>query len=81
MIHLSNQRDVTERVPNGKWRDCARKPETLRYMVMDDDFAVETSAGTLSMRKGDVLMESATGKIYALTAEDFGRCYSDKDSE
>lgn len=46
-------------------------------MVVDsDDFAVETLAGTLSMRRDDVLMESANGKLYALTAEDWRRCYT-----
>ena len=77
MIHLSHLRDVTERVPNGKWRDCDRKPEKLRYMVMDERFAVETEGGTLSRGKGDVLMEGGDGQLYSLTIEDWARCYGD----
>ena len=63
--------------PRGlQFRNCRHKPTDQQFAVLTEDGSVETKHGTMTFRKGDVLMIGSNGKtLYTLAVEDFKDAY------
>ncbi len=67
---------IVSRPKRLKFKKCVHRPTEQQFAVLPENGSVETAHGTMTFRKGDMLLVGVDGKtLYALTPEAFEPAY------